>query len=164
MDVFSSYATNADAEENGRWFEFGDVELLIGRSGNRLYSEGIQAQFLAHKHTLDQKDTPEAIRAGNARAEQIQILVMSRSILLGWRGLPKKGPDGVPLEVDGKPVLGKMLYKGEEMPFSQTNAAKFLAIKDFRNLVNVKSDDFRNFLEVVEKTDEKNSATTSTGT
>lgn len=158
MDVFNTYATNTVAEEKGRWFENGDVEFLIARSGNRAYNEGIQAQFTAHKHTLDQKDTPEAREAGNDRAEKIQVLVMSRSILLGWRGVPKKGPDGQPTD-----VIGKLLYKGDELEFSQANAAKLLSHKDFRHWVNGKSDDFRNYLEVVKAEDEKNSAPTSTG-
>lgn len=164
MDLYTSYATSLEAEENGRWFENGDVEFLIARSGNRAYNDGIQAQFAAHKHTLDQKDTKEAREAGNDRAEKIQTLVMSRSILFGWRGLAKKGPDGKPLEVDGSPVLGQLLYKGAELEFSQPNAAKVLAHKDFRSWVSGKSDDFRNYLEEVKKEDEKNSEPTSFGT
>lgn len=163
MDLFHTYATSAEAEEKGRWFENGDVEFLVARNGNRLYNEGIQAQFTAHKHTLDQKDTPEAREAGLARFEQIQVLVMSRSILLGWRGLPKKGPDGAALVVDGAPVLGKMLYKGAELPFSQANAARVLSHKDFRQWVSGKAEDFRNYLEAVKEEDEKNSELTSTG-
>lgn len=164
MDIFSSYATDPNAEEKGRYFENGDVEFLIARSGNRAYNEMMQAQFTAHKHTLDQKDTPEARQAGNDRAEKITVLVMSRTVLLGWRGLPKKGPDGAPLEVDGKQVLGVLRDRtGAAMEPNQTNAAAILALKDFRQWVSGKSDDFRNYLEEVKKEDEKNSATTSTG-
>lgn len=163
MDLFKSYATDLAAEENGRWFENGDVEYCIARSGNRKYSDMIQAQLIAHKHTLDQKDTEEARAAGNDRAEKIQTLVMSRAILLGWRGLPKKDPTGKVIEDGGQPVLGKVMYNGEEFPFSQANAGKALALKDFRNWVSTKADDFHNYLLTVKKDDEKNSEPTSTG-
>lgn len=156
MDVFNNYATSLSAEENGRWFENGDVEFCVARSNNRSFNDMIQAQFLAYKHTLDQKDTPEARAAANDRADKINTLVMSRTILLGWRGIVSKNADGVE-------TVGKMLYKGEELEFSVANAAKVLAHKDFRSWVSSKADDFRNFLEVVKKEDEKNSEPTSTG-
>lgn len=156
MDIFASYGTSLSAEEKGRWFENGDVEFLIARSGNRAYNDMISAQFLAHKHTLDQKDTPEARAAAEDRANKINTLVMSRTILLGWRGVVKKDADGVE-------TAGKLLYKGEELPFSVVNASTVLAHKDFRNWVSGKSDDFRNYLEEVKKEDEKNLAPTSSG-
>lgn len=164
MDIFSAYATSAEAEEKGRWFENGDVEFCIARSGNRMYSEMMAAQYAAHKHTLDQKDTPEARQAANDRAEKITIYVMSRAVLLGWRGVAKKDAEGKAIEIDGKPVVGVLRDRdGSEMVYGADTAARILALKDFRVWVSNKSDDFRNYLEEVKKADEKNSETTSTG-
>lgn len=165
MDIFANFATNLNDEENGRYFENGDVEFLIARSGNRTYNDMISTQFTAHKHILDQKDTPEARFAANACADKINVMVMSRAILLGWRGLPKKNADGTPmLAADGTPVLGSLRDRdGSEMAFNVFSAAKILALKDFRAWVSTKSDDFRNYLEEVKKADEKNSEPTSTG-
>lgn len=156
MDIFASYGTSLAAEENGRWFELGDVEFCIAHTGNRAYNDMMATQFAAHKHTLDQKSTPEARAAANDRADKINVLVMSRTILLGWRGLAKKDASGVE-------TVGAVLYKGEALPFSAANAAKVLAHKDFRSFVSTKADDFRNFLEEVKKEDEKNSGLTSSG-
>lgn len=156
MDIFSAYGTSNQAEEKGRWFEFGDVEFLVARSGNRAYNDMISAQFTAHKHTLDQKDTPEARTIANERADKINTLVMANTILLGWRGLAKTDADGVV-------TTGQVRYKGAELAFSTANASTLLSHKDFRAVISAKSDDFRNYLEDVKKEDEKNSAATSSG-
>lgn len=156
MDIFSAYATDLNAEEKGRWFEIGDIEILVARSGNRAYNDMISTQFAAHKHTLEQKDTPEARAVANERADKINMLVMSRTILLGWRGLTRT-------DAAGNETTGKMMFKGEELPFSVENAARALALKEFRNIVSAKSDDFRNYLEEVKAEDAKNSGTTSIG-
>lgn len=163
MDLLAAYATNADAEEKGRYFANGDVEFLIARSGNRAFNDMMNTQFQAHKHTLDQKDTPEAREIGNQRAEEITIMVMSRTILLGWRGVAKKNPDGSPMLRDGEPVRGKLTYGKDELAYSPAAAAKILAHKDFRSWVSSKADDFKNYLASVEAEDAKNSATTTTG-
>lgn len=164
MNIFDHYATDLNAEEKGRYFENGDVEFLIARSGNHTYNDMISTQFTAHKHILDQKDTPEARAAANACADKINVMVMSRSILLGWRGLPKKNADGTVIEVDGKPVMGALRDRtGAEMPYDVFTAGKILALKDFRAWVSGKADNFRNYLEEVKKEDEKNFAPSSSG-
>lgn len=157
MDVLALYATDSKAEEKGRWFENGDTEWLIARNGNRQYADMLQQLYTAHKATLEQKDTPEQRAAANARFEQITIQVMSRTILLGWRG--KTVVD----TVTGESTVGKVMYGTEELEFNPVNAAKFLAIKDFRNWISAKADDFKNFLLAQKEADEKNSETTSTG-
>lgn len=143
MDIFSAYATNDQAEQNGREFENGDATFLIARSGNRRYTDMLSQLYTAHKHTLDQKDTSEARLAAEDRSNKIMVEVMSKSILLGWSGNVK--------------------YKGVDLPYNQTNAALLLGHKDFRNWVDGKSSSFQNYLEEVKKEDEKNSAPTSTG-
>ena len=143
MDIFQSYGTSFNAEENGREFENGDAVFVIARSGNRQYSAMLATQYAQHKHTLDQKDTPEAVEAANSRSEKIMVSVMSKAILLGWSG--------------------NVLYKGQPLAYSTFNAALLLGHKDFRNWVNGKSDDFKNYLESVKEEDEKNSVTSTTG-
>ncbi len=143
MDVFAQYATSLDAEENGRPHENGDATFIIARSGNVRYSAQIAALYSAHKHTLDERGSPEAIKLSDARADKINIDVMSKTILLGWEG--------------------NVTYKGEKLEHSVANAAKLLAHKDFRAWVNGKSDNYKNFLEQVKKEDEKNLETTSSG-
>jgi hypothetical protein len=159
MDLRAAYATDNTAEQKGRWFENGDVEFLIARSGNRKYNDLMSSQFTTYKHTLDQKDTPEARDIANDRAEKITIFVMARATLLGWRGLPKKDADGNVIEG----AVGKIMFGSEELPYSTDNAARLLALKDFRAFVAAKADDFKNYLEAVKEEDTKNSVPTTTG-
>lgn len=156
MDIFKQYATDPAAETKGRYFENGDVEFLIARAGNRTFNDMFNQQINAHKHTLDQRDTPEQRNRAEDRAEKILVDVMSKTVLLGWRGLPKLNEDGTPMLLDGQPVLGKLEYNGEALEYSPANAAKVLAHKDFRTWVDGRANDFKNFLVVVQKEDEKN--------
>lgn len=153
MDFATAFKTDISTEEKGRWFEFGDVELLIARSQNRTYTDMMSQQFQAHNHTLSQKDTKEQREAANERAEKIQVDVMAASVLLGWRG--RKVADD---SVEGGFRTGKVLFEGEDITdaYSQLNAKKLLAMKDFRSWVNTKADDFKNYLAEVKKADEKN--------
>lgn len=152
MDFATAFKTDLATEEKGRWFEFGDVELLIARSQNRTYTDMMSQQFQAHSHTLGQKDTKEQREAANERAEKIQIDVMAASVLLGWRGLSRTDPETQVV------TTGKVLFQGEDLTsnYSQLNAKKLLEMKDFRSWVNAKADDFKNYLAEVKKADEKN--------
>lgn len=158
MDFNTSYVTDASAELKGRWFENGDMEFLIARSGNRTYSDMMAQQFQAHQHTLSQKDTPEQREIANARAEKITVDIMSKTILLGWRGLPKLDDAG-----NETGEVGVLNYDGAPLEYSVANAAKLLAAKDFRSWVSGRADDFKNFLAKAKEEDEKNSVTSSTG-
>lgn len=151
MDLAKQYQTSTEAEEKGRWFENGDVEFLIARNGNRTYNDIMAVQFGAHKHTLDQRDTKEQREASNDRAEKIQIDGMAKAVLLGWRGIVRKDPD-----TDAEISVGKLEFDGQVLEYNKANAAKILALKDFRAWVFGKSDDFKNYLLSVQKEDEKN--------
>lgn len=155
MDILAQYGTSIEAEEKGRWFQNGDVEFLIARNGNRTYSDIMAVQFQAHNHTLSQRDTKEQREAANDRAEKIQIDAMSKSILLGWRGVER-----VLNEETGEKVVGQLKFGGEVLEYNQRNAAKLLAVKDFREWTFGKANDFKNFLLEVKAADEKNSANT----
>lgn len=144
MDFFTSYATDPKAELEGKEFDWGGgVTLLIARAHNPKYTRILAKLYEAHKHTLDQKDTPEQLATAEDRSNKIMAETMSKSILLGWTG----------------PVT----YKGQPLPYSVANAEMLLQLKDFQNEVAKKAADFRNFRFETEEADAKNSPTTSAG-
>jgi hypothetical protein len=144
MDFFAAYATNPDAENEGRYFENGDAEFLIARGGNDRYSRMIAKQYEANKHLLDDKSSEAAKTAGEELAKKITIDVMSKSILLGWKG--------------------NVLWQGKPLPYTVDNAQMLLGLKDFQTWVAGKSNAYQNFLLSAEAEDAKNSETTSSGT
>lgn len=156
MDLSAAFKTDPAAEQKGVWIEMGDVEFLLGRNGNRIYTDMFAQRYQAHKFTLDQRDTPEQREAANALGEKIEIEVMTASILLGWRGRQLKD------ELTGEDKVGKLVFEGEDITdkYSKGLASKLLGMKDFRQWVNSKSGDFKNFLAATQKADEKNSANT----
>ncbi len=136
MDIFYSFATDPVLEEQGKEFQIGkDAFITVARTGNRVYI--MRALLAAHKETLD-RDDDEA----HDRFEKIQIEVLAKSVLLGFRGIT---------------------FKGETLTYSQANAAMLLEIKDFRDLVAKHADKFTNFLVKQEEEDVKKSQTTSSG-
>jgi hypothetical protein len=158
MDIFRAFGTDPVLEKQGRYFELGDAEFLVARSGNQAYTDMFSQLVQAHKHTLDQRVTPEDRARANERAEKITVEVMSKTILLGWRPIVRK-------LADGTEVAGKIEFNGEDLTgaYSVANAAKLLAVKEFRNWVQSKSDDYKNFLVATQEEDEKNSEATSAG-
>lgn len=146
MDIFSLFATDAKSEEKGRAFtkEFGGKStFIIARSGNRSYTRDIQAQFEAHRHTLELKDTPEQQQESDDLSFKIMGEVMARTILLGWSG--------------------EVSYKGVPVEYSYENAVMLLKHKEFRAKINQLADDYRKFLVEAQEKDEKNSVTSSAG-
>lgn len=144
MDIFHQYATDSALEMEGKEFDFGGgVTMKVARSYNAKYTRMLSQLYEAHKHTLDQKDTPEQIAAGEERSLKIMAEVMAHSVLLGWTG----------------PVM----YKGEPLPYSVANAEKLLLLKEFQKEVGRKADDFKNYRFQTEAADVKNSSTTSSG-
>lgn len=155
MDIYSRYATDITAEEEGRWFDFGaGIEFLIARQGNTRYNRILAQQYEAHKHTLDLETTgtPEQQKAAKDRSHRIMAEVMAKSILLGWR-VKEGAPEGT-----------QLTYKGQAAEYSVANAEKLLLIKDFQADVDRKARDFNNFRVKLEEADAKNLLPTSTGT
>lgn len=143
MDFWNAYSTNEQAEVEGRYFENGDAEFLIARAGNDRYSRMISKQYEGNKHILDDKSSDAAKATGEALAKKITIDVMSKSILLGWKG-----------NVD---------WKGTPLPYTVDNAQKLLGLKDFQAWVVGKSGAYQNYLLAAEEEDAKNSVPTSSG-
>jgi hypothetical protein len=155
MDIFAQYAVNADAEENGVWIGNGDAEFLIARGNNPRFARMLTKQYEGNKQLLDLSPTatPDEIAASDALSNKITREVMSKAILLGWRGRDLG---------DGK--TGKVMYKGAELPYSVENAQLLLTHKDFMAWVNGQSNSLNNYLISAQKAEEKNSVTTSSGT
>lgn len=144
-DFYDEYAVNPELEQHGKEFDFGGgVKMLIARSHNPTYSRMLKQLYDAHKHTLDDDSTPEAIKEAKRRSNLIMAEVMAHSVLLGWSG----------------PVM----YKKAPLPYSVANARKLLELEEFQREVSIKAGDFKNFRFEVEEKDAKNSETTSGGT
>lgn len=118
MDIFNSYATDENLENNGTDFPLGDATLLIARAGNRKYSREITKAVEKRRVELDQGGpdaTDAAAEAAGKVSDEIMVDVMARTILLGWGG--------------------NFTFKGAPMAYSEANARTVLAVKDFRKHV-----------------------------
>jgi hypothetical protein len=144
MDIFALYATDLDAEENGVWIAKGDAEFLIARSGNEKYNRMLNVQYEGNKVILDAKDTEAEQIASAALSRKINIDLMAKSILLGWRG--------------------NVTYKGAPLEYNIFSAKTILAHKDFANWVSNESSKLSNYQAKSKEVDEKNSEPTSSGT
>ena len=132
LNIFKTFAANADKEQSGVEVEVGpDAYITVARANNKRYAKLLTKAWEANKYTLDRKD-----KAANDKAEELIIDIMSKTILLGWRGM---------LDENDQPL-----------PYSQEAARKMLAIPDFRQLVSKQADDFENFRQVTEEEDSKN--------
>lgn len=149
LNIFHQYATDPKAELEGKEFDWGGgAKLMIARSQNPKYQRMMAKLYEAHKHTLEQKDTPEQIAAAEKCYHEIMAEVMSHSVLMGWSGISGG-------QVDGKDV---------ELPYSTAAAKKFLLLKDFQKAVAAKADEFKNYRFELEEADAKNLSPTSSGT
>lgn len=125
MDIFNSYATDTKREEEGSWVDLGGgAKLLIARAGNKKYSRLLSTLVEKNKIALDQKTD-----AADELSDDIMVEVFSKSILLGWQGLS---------------------FKGEPITYSVENAAKLLALKDFRTDVATHSKNIDNYRATAE--------------
>lgn len=143
MDIFEQYAVDPKIELEGKWFDFGDAKLLIARSGNPAYQRMLNKLWEAHKHTLEQKETPEQLAAAKDRSNKIMAEVMSHTVLLGW--------------------AGNFTFQKQPLAYSIANAKKVLLIEEFQKAVAKLADDFKNYRFEVEEADAKNSTPTSGG-
>ena len=134
IDLFSAFATDTNAEEQGTYTVLpgcGDTEFLIARENNPTYNRLLTKLLKQNKVKLDSKG-PEAEKV----AEGLMVEVMSKSVLLGWKG--------------------NILFKGVETTYSRDAAVQLLQIKDFRNKVSEVARDMETFRAVKEAEDEKN--------
>lgn len=124
MDIFKEFATNTSKEEDGVEVDIGGATLTVARIGNKAYSKLLNKLFTANKRVLDLKND-----AANTMSDNLMAEVMAKTVLKGWNGI----------EEDGKPL-----------EFSVENAQRLLRIKDFRDLVFAKANEFDAYKLAVE--------------
>lgn len=131
LDIFKSFATDNAKEQEGVWEDLGgEARILVARSNNRKYLKLMEAKLKAHKHTLDAGG-----EAAEKVAEEALVDAMSKAVLLSWENLA---------------------WQGEKLDYSEENAKKLLALKDFRLMVMRLADDRERFLVGEEEDAAKN--------
>ena len=136
MDIFKAFATDPKLELEGRWVRIGGTdeepaELLVARLGTKRYNAVLAQQREANKTLLDSKDKP----AAEAKLDDIICHTLATCVLLGWRGITYKG----------------------DAAYSYDSAKAMLALRDFRDLVEVESYKFQSYLLDQQDADAKNS-------
>ena len=125
MDIFKTFGTDTEREEEGTWVNLGGkAKILVARAGNKKYSRMLNTLVSKNQLALDAK-TDEA----DDLSDEIMIDVIASTILLGWEGI----------EVDGKPF-----------PYSVENAKTVLKLKDFKLLVSQNSKNIDNYRSAAE--------------
>ncbi len=128
MDIFKSFATNADKEVTGSWVDLLPVKpsdkpmprIKVARLGNRLHSRVMTKAYRENQAALNSADD----NLQTLTDERLNIEVSAKTILLGWEGLE---------------------YAGEPIEYSYENAVKLLSHIDFRQLVLSHARNFENF-------------------
>lgn len=132
VDMFADFAINTVKEQDGVWVMYrGDVEFLIARNGNRKYRKLFTNAVEKNKRALDSKGD-----AAEAKAEELLIDVMAKTILLNWRG--------------------SLAIQGTVTEYSEAAAKKLLAMPMFREWVNDQANDIAAYKAVQENEDAGN--------
>lgn len=134
IDLFSQFATDSTKEVSGTSMclpNCGDTKFLIARAGNKAYGKMLQNLYTKNAKVLKSKGDE-----AEAKAEEIQIELMAKTILVGWEGA--------------------VAYKGEALTYSEVNARKLLAHKDFREIVMAEASELENFKIVKDEEDSGN--------
>jgi len=135
-DIFEAFATDEKLEAEGRWVDFTeDTSFKIARAPNKAYSRLLSKLYGKSKMILESKGD-----AAEAKSDTIMIEVLAKTVLLDWRGTVK--------------------LKGEILKYSEENAKKLLAIKDFRRYISDQAADFDSF-KVANEVEEKKSLPTT---
>lgn len=138
MDIFNQFAADPSKELDGIWVSLGGddakpARIKVARSGNKRHAKVITALYESNKSTLELKND-----VADAKGEEITIEAMAKGILLGWEGLSFKGADNADSAV----------MTAEDR---LVQAKQFLAVKDFRALVQKNSEDFQKFKAVADE-------------
>ena len=118
MDVYSDFATDEALEVEGRWVSYDTkTKFKIARVGNDAYTRLFGRLYKANKVMLESKGP-----AAKAKSDEVMAEVFGKTILVDWSG----------------PVS----LNGVDMPtYSQANAQKLCAVKDFRRWVSEQAED-----------------------
>lgn len=126
LDIFAAYATDKALENNGSWFDLGSgARVLVARAGNKAYSKMLSKLVQENQLVLNKNDDQAEVKS-----EELLILVMAETILLGWEGISYKG--------------------AKELPYSVDNAKMLLSHGDFRKQIAGFADDFNAYKAKVE--------------
>lgn len=127
MNPLTQYATDEQLEVSGIWSPLTEgVEVLVARNGTRAYARDINKEVERYSLALEAKD-----EAADRVSEAIIAGVMSRHILLGWRGFTDE--------------------TGADVPYSTEKAKVYLGVKDFRRKISSIAEDLSNFKVKQEK-------------
>ncbi len=126
MFEFNDIETDTQKEVDGVWRPYKDgSELLIARIGNDRYRSLLRRKVKSNRAVLDNEDD-----LADKVGEQVVLEAMSRTILLGWKGIQ---------------------VNGEDFPYSPENALKLLtASREFRDAVRNYADDAEAFRKETE--------------
>jgi hypothetical protein len=134
MDLFNAFAVDTEAQEKGTLTQIpgaGDTKWLIARAGNKNYAKLMNKLAKQNRAVLDSKGD-----AADAKAKEIVINVMAKTILLGFEG--------------------EITYKGKQFTYSEDLVKELLAHEEFRAAVSSVADDMNTFKAVKDEEDEKN--------
>jgi hypothetical protein len=138
MDLAKHYRTDATAEKEGQWVDWGEgTKFKIARLGNAQYQARFQALIKPHRHLRDRGILPEDI--------QVEILCkcLAETVVIDWEGV----------DFDGKPL-----------PYSTENALKVLTeLKDLREDIVTVSGEQSTFRIAEIEDSEKNLSKSSSG-
>lgn len=138
VDIFAEFAISETKAQDGVWVPYKDgIEFLIAKSGNKKFRRMAAALMSKNKRVLDQKDGDGvATEAAEAKLNEVMIEILSKTVLLGWKG--------------------NLQFQGKPLEYSEENARKLLKLEGFRNLISDMAADEAAFKEVQEAEEEKN--------
>jgi hypothetical protein len=132
VDLFNDFAINEAAAQDGVWVPYrGDVEFLIARASNKHFRKQAQAVFKRHERLI-QSGGP----AAEAKSRELMIDLMSKTILLNWKGT--------------------VMFQGQPLEYSVENAKKILELDGLREWVDAQSKDEAQYKAVKDEENEKN--------
>lgn len=120
MDIFAAFSTDEKLEAEGKWFPISKkAKVKVARTGNPNYTSLLREKL--KEAQLDMMPGEE----GEAVAEAILIDVAAKTLLVDWSGVKDA--------------------QGNDVPYSHAQAAKYLAVKDFRAKIRGFADNFEAF-------------------
>ena len=127
MKLDKAYGTDANLEEEGKWFDLGDGgRILVGRFGSRTHERVMERLRKPYEHLLARKGKIPKDEMSDMIRESI-----ASGVLLGWEGLEEEG---------------------ESLTFSKEEALRlFTEYKDFYDQVFDLSNDAANFRAYVQE-------------
>jgi hypothetical protein len=138
MDVKSQFSTNTKKETEGVWIKGGDgAEFLIARANNPAALK-LSVQLMRPYRALQRAgQVPKDVQ------EDVGLEVLSRTILLDWKGV-KEG--------------------AEEVAFTPDEAKRMLkTYPEFADFIAAIAQDYKNFQDEDEKARQGNSSSASAG-